>query len=53
MFGCLFLISYVMYEKNLISISLHCAIGCYFPFLVFSFDLGFFPFHLYACKGIF
>ena len=53
MFGCSFLISYVMYEKNLISISLHCAIGCYFPFLVFSFDLGFFPFHLYACKGIF
>ena len=41
-----FLISFVIYCRNLISFSLHFSIGCYFPFLVFSSDLGFFAQHL-------
>ena len=45
MFGMLFLISLVVCKMNLISFSLHVAVRCYFPFLAFSSDLGFFANH--------
>ena len=45
MFSILFLISLVVGEKNLIYFSLPVAMRCYFPFLAFSSNLGFFANH--------
>ena len=53
MFGFLFMILLVFYEMHFISLSLYFLMGCYFPFLVFSSELGFFAPHWYACNLIF